>query len=88
MKSLFSDLKLLHRIIGRRDAQWRARFVAACAVGDLFSPIQLIWTFIPLIGQLDDPMVLYAGMKFRRQDVTAIGPGGRAEPYRGQSSGT
>ena len=38
-----------------------ARAVAACTVGYLFSPVQLIPSFIPVIGFLDDFVVLWAG---------------------------
>jgi len=40
---------------------WYARAVAACTVGYLFSPVQLIPSFIPVIGFLDDFVVLWAG---------------------------
>ena len=63
MRFLFRDIKLLRRIITHPGAKWRARFVAGCALGYLFSPIQLIPTCIPVIGQLDDLVVLYVGVK-------------------------
>src|SRR5580704_5816368 len=46
---------------------WHARIVAACSVGYLVSPIQLIPTFIPVIGQMDDLLVLFVGMKILRK---------------------
>jgi len=42
---------------------WYARLVAACTAGYLFSPIQLIPSFIPVIGFLDDFLVLFLGAK-------------------------
>jgi len=42
---------------------WYAELVAACTAGYLFSPIQLIPTFIPVIGFLDDFLVLFLGVK-------------------------
>lgn len=42
---------------------WYARLVAACTAGYLFSPIQLIPSFIPVIGFLDDLLVLFLGVK-------------------------
>ena len=45
---------------------WPAKVVAACSVAYLFSPLQLIPSFIPIIGQLDDVAVIYAGMKLLR----------------------
>ena len=46
---------------------WHAKLVAGCAVGYLLSPIQLIPTFIPIIGQMDDILVLFLGMKLLRK---------------------
>jgi len=42
---------------------WYARLVAACSVGYVFSPIQLIPNFIPVIGFADDLLVLFLGIK-------------------------
>lgn len=42
---------------------WYAKLVAACTAGYLFSPIQLIPSFIPVIGFLDDLLVLILGGK-------------------------
>jgi len=46
---------------------WPARVAAGCAVAYVFSPIQLVPTFIPLVGQLDDLLVVYAGAKLVRR---------------------
>jgi len=46
---------------------WYARLVAACTAGYLFSPVQLIPSFIPVIGFLDDLLVLYLGAKLLRR---------------------
>ncbi len=43
--------------------RWHARLVAACTAAYLFSPIQLIPSFIPVIGFLDDLLVLFVGVK-------------------------
>ena len=42
---------------------WYGRLVAACTEGYLLSPIQLIPSFIPVIGFLDDLLVLFLGAK-------------------------
>src|SRR4030088_167503 len=41
--------------------RWYAKLVAACSAGYLFSPIQLIPNYIPVIGFLDDFLVLFVG---------------------------
>jgi uncharacterized membrane protein YkvA (DUF1232 family) len=48
-----------------RDARtpWYAKLIAALAVGYAFSPIQLIPSFIPVLGLLDDVVILSLGMR-------------------------
>jgi uncharacterized membrane protein YkvA (DUF1232 family) len=46
---------------------WYAKLVAACSAGYLFSPIQLIPSYIPVIGFLDDFFVLFVGAKLLRR---------------------
>lgn len=42
---------------------WVARIFAACVVGYAFSPIDLIPDFIPVIGYLDDLVLIPLGIK-------------------------
>jgi uncharacterized membrane protein YkvA (DUF1232 family) len=42
---------------------WHAKLLAACVVGYLFSPIDLIPDFIPVLGYLDDLIVVPAGLR-------------------------
>src|SRR6516165_994788 len=67
---LARDAKFVFRVLKHPSAPWSARVVAACSTAYLVSPIQLIPSFIPVIGQLDDVLVLYLGMKF----INAITP--------------
>jgi uncharacterized membrane protein YkvA (DUF1232 family) len=48
---------------------WYAKLVAACTAGYLFSPIQLIPSFIPVIGLLDDFLVLFLGVKLLQRII-------------------
>jgi uncharacterized membrane protein YkvA (DUF1232 family) len=48
---------------------WYAKLVAACTAVYLFSPIQLIPTFIPVIGLLDDFLVLFLGAKLLQRII-------------------
>jgi len=58
-------------------ARWYARLVAAYTAAYLFSPVQLIPSFIPVIGFLDDVLVLFLGVKLLQRitptDVVAEG---------------
>lgn len=46
---------------------WYGRVVALCSVGYVFSPVQLIPNFIPVIGFADDFVVLILGLKVLRR---------------------
>jgi uncharacterized membrane protein YkvA (DUF1232 family) len=47
--------------------RWYARLVAGCTAGYLLSPIQLIPSYIPAVGFLDDLLVLFLGAKLLRK---------------------
>lgn len=49
---------------------WYARLIAACAAGYLLSPIQIIPSFIPVIGFMDDLVVLVLGFKLIQKTVS------------------
>lgn len=61
--SLAFQVRTLTRLLKHPLVPWPAKLVAGFAVGYIVSPIQLIPTFIPIIGQLDDLLVLFLGMK-------------------------
>ncbi len=45
------------------DTPWYAKLVAACTAGYLFSPVQIIPNYIPVIGMLDDVLIVFLGVK-------------------------
>ena len=51
--------------------RWHARLLAACTVAYLLSPVQLIPSFIPFIGFLDDALVLFLGVKLLQRIIPA-----------------
>jgi uncharacterized membrane protein YkvA (DUF1232 family) len=51
--------------------RWYARLIAGGAAGYLLSPIQLIPNFIPVIGCLDDLLVLFVGVKLLQRITPA-----------------
>jgi len=67
LRSIMRQARVLWLALRHPQTPWRARVVAGCAAAYLLSPIQLIPTFIPVIGQLDDLAVLLVGMKLLRQ---------------------
>jgi len=58
---------LLSLLIKRPEVPWPAKIAGGCAIAYLFSPLQLIPTFIPVIGQLDDLLVLFLGTRIVRK---------------------
>jgi len=52
---------------------WYARILAACVVGYAFSPIDLVPDFIPILGYLDDlvlvPLGIALALRFIPEDV-------------------
>ena len=48
---------------------WHAKAVAGCAVLYVVSPIQIIPNLIPIIGQMDDVLVVALGIKYLRRYV-------------------
>jgi uncharacterized membrane protein YkvA (DUF1232 family) len=59
--------RMLRLLVMHPRVPWYAKFVAGCTAAYIFSPIQFIPTFIPVIGQLDDLLVLFLGMKLIRR---------------------
>lgn len=60
---LWRQFRTLRRALVHPGVPWYAKAVCGCAVAYVASPIQLIPNFIPIIGQLDDVLVL--GLSFR-----------------------
>jgi uncharacterized membrane protein YkvA (DUF1232 family) len=53
---------VIYLVMKHPQSPYLAKTVAALSVGYIFSPIQLIPSFIPVLGWLDDIAVLTAGM--------------------------
>jgi uncharacterized membrane protein YkvA (DUF1232 family) len=68
---LQKEAHVLYFVFKHRRTRWYARLVAACAAGYVLSPIQLIPNFIPVIGTLDDFVVLFVAVKLLRRVTPA-----------------
>jgi uncharacterized membrane protein YkvA (DUF1232 family) len=68
------DVYALFLALGDKRVPWYAKTLAAITVGYAFSPIDLIPDFIPVLGQLDDllliPVGVYVTMKLIPEDTT------------------
>lgn len=67
MKFILWRACTLSIMVGHPQVPWRAKFAATVGVAYVFSPIQLIPTIIPIIGQLDDLCVLFLATKLVRK---------------------
>ncbi len=97
---ILREIHILYRVLRHPQMPLRCRLVAGCAVAYIFSPIQLIPTFIPVIGQLDDLFVLWLGSKLLQKltpralleecEARVISGGTRgsvASPFRSEPNG-
>lgn len=68
------DVYALFLGLGDKRVPWYAKTLAAITVGYAFSPIDLIPDLIPILGQLDDllliPVGVYVTMKLIPEDTT------------------
>jgi uncharacterized membrane protein YkvA (DUF1232 family) len=69
---LRGQIRLVSLLMKHPEVPWYGKVVAACTVGYIFSPIQLIPSFIPVIGQMDDAAVLYVGLKVLQKITPAV----------------
>jgi uncharacterized membrane protein YkvA (DUF1232 family) len=65
--TLLTEIQILRKLVSHPGSGLSAKVVAGCSVGYLFSPVQIIPSFIPVVGQLDDLFVVYIGMKLVRR---------------------
>jgi uncharacterized membrane protein YkvA (DUF1232 family) len=63
VRKIQKEAYVFYLVFKHPQTRWYAKLVAACSAGYLFSPIQLIPSFIPVIGFADDLLVLFLGAK-------------------------
>lgn len=61
-RKLKQNLFVLYLSYRDNRTPWHARFVAICVVAYAFSPIDLIPDFIPVLGYLDDLIIVPIGI--------------------------
>jgi len=59
---LQNELLVIWCILRRPGTPWHARIIAGCVVAYVLSPVQIIPSFIPVIGLMDDAVVIGAGL--------------------------
>ena len=61
-KNLKKELKVVYLACKRPDVPWYAKLVAILVVGYALSPIDLIPDFVPVLGYLDDIILIPLGI--------------------------
>jgi uncharacterized membrane protein YkvA (DUF1232 family) len=64
------EAHVLTLVLRHPEAPWQAKAAAALAALYVLSPIQLIPTVIPIIGQMDDLFVVWLAMKLVRKRIS------------------
>jgi uncharacterized membrane protein YkvA (DUF1232 family) len=64
---LHKEAHVFYFVFKHSRTRWYAKLLAVCTAGYLLSPIQLIPSFIPAIGFLDDFAVLFLGAKLLKK---------------------
>jgi uncharacterized membrane protein YkvA (DUF1232 family) len=70
-QQLHKEAHVFYFVFKHPRTRWYTRLIAAGAGVYLFSPIQLIPNFIPVIGSLDDLLVLFVGVRLLRRITPA-----------------
>ena len=63
INNIKNDVIHLYKILKHPKTKWYVKVIAWISIGYLFSPIQLIPNWIPIIGPIDDLLVIYLGLK-------------------------
>jgi uncharacterized membrane protein YkvA (DUF1232 family) len=66
---LLRQFRILTRALVHPAVPWYAKLVCGCSVLYVASPIQLIPNFIPVIGQLDDVLVIGLSIRLLKRSV-------------------
>lgn len=61
-EKLQRELIMVWFILRRPGTSWYCRMIAGCVMAYVLSPIQLIPSFIPVIGWMDDAAVIATGL--------------------------
>ncbi len=73
MKKLLSQIDYVRRVIVHARTPKLARVLMVTALAYLASPIDIVPDFVPVLGQLDDVVVvgalIFVGMRLVPQDV-------------------
>ena len=70
-RQLLNEFRIIMRALAHPGVPWHAKLICGCAVLYVVSPIQLIPNFIPILGQMDDVLVVGLAIRVLRRSVPA-----------------
>jgi uncharacterized membrane protein YkvA (DUF1232 family) len=68
-RQLLNEFRIILRALAHPGVPWHAKLICGCSVLYVVSPIQLIPNFIPILGQLDDVLVVGLAMRLLKRSV-------------------
>jgi uncharacterized membrane protein YkvA (DUF1232 family) len=68
-RQLLNEFRIIMRALTHPGVPWHAKLICGCAVLYVVSPIQLIPNFIPILGQLDDVLIVSIAIKLLKRSV-------------------
>jgi uncharacterized membrane protein YkvA (DUF1232 family) len=71
VRRFFAEFRVMRRALRHPQVPLHAKLVTGCAFLYVVSPIQIIPNFIPIIGQMDDVLVVGLAIKFLKRSVPA-----------------
>ena len=69
IKRVFKQFRIIRRAFMHPGVPWHAKAVAGLTVLYVVSPVQIIPNFIPIVGQMDDVVVVTLGIKYLKRFV-------------------
>jgi uncharacterized membrane protein YkvA (DUF1232 family) len=72
VQQLFKQYRIILRALVHPGVPWYVKLVCGCAALYVASPIQLIPNFIPIIGQIDDVLVIVLSIRLLKRSVPPI----------------
>jgi uncharacterized membrane protein YkvA (DUF1232 family) len=69
LAQFLNQFRLIRKAFVHPKVPWHAKAVAGCAVVYIVSPIQLIPNFLPILGQMDDVVVVMLAIRYLKRNV-------------------
>lgn len=68
-RQLFKEFRIILRALVHPGVPWYAKLMCGCTVCYVASPIQLIPNFIPILGQMDDVLMVGIAIRVLKRSV-------------------